>query len=311
MSIAELMFLESLGAACSATNVGGSLLQVVQRAEITSSHAYTTLNRLEGSERFGRVLVDRKTAKLTRDGEEALGYARKVLAAYRLQPFHSNRFTLRIAATNRILTTMLAPHLSIFADLYRKETDNDIDFEILETTFDRALQHLEHGEVELAFGGANQDRANHPKLVRRQLLSDLQLVVVASRKSAFATVECEQIDGRKVSLDELKKTDLCLIRRDYRDSFDNEFPPEPGFTRFVVDNYSSVIAMAREGKAVGLVVDYGIPADLLKFPLAESHVSKQNYSVWQHVDGNLSKAAHLLWETVVNQAKTKRKRRAK
>ncbi len=262
--------------------------------------------RLISKERFSRKLVIRDSPKLTRDGQEAFGYARKVLSAYHLQPFQHKRFTLRIAATNRILTTMLAPFFQTFVENYKLKTGEDIDIEILETTFEQSLHLLETGEVELAFGAGNDSKNRHRKLVPRTLISDLQIVLIAPRQGMYGFTKRRENEGKKASIAELKRANLCLIRRDFRDSFSEEIPPDQGFSRIIVDNYSSVIAMVQAKAAVGLVVDIGIPGDLLKFSLAESHLSQQVFAVWQHDDAKLSEAGGMLWDYVVNQPKRRR-----
>jgi DNA-binding transcriptional LysR family regulator len=311
ISIAELLFLEKLGATLSSGDTDRSMLQVAKRAGFNYSHLHNTLIRLESLERFNRKLVHRETAKLTRDGIEALGYARKVLSAYRLQPFQNNRVTLRIAATNRILTTMLAPNFQTFCEKYKQDTGNDIDIEILETSFEQSLQLLETAEVELAFGAGNDAEKRHRKLVARPLINDLQIVLIVPRQGMYGFTKRRENEGKKASVAELKRANLCLIRRDFRDSFSQEIPPAPGFSRIIVDNYSSVISMVQAEAAVGLVVDIGVPRDLLKFSLAESHLSKQIFAVWQHVDAKPSAAAGMLWENVVNQPKRRRTSRRK
>lgn len=306
ITIAELMFLKKLGATLSSGDPGSSMLQVAKRAGVNYAYLHNALGKLESRERFNRKLVVRDSPKLTRDGAEAYGYACKVLAAYDLQPFQQGRITLRIAATNRILTTMLAPLFQTFVENFKQKNKEDIDIEILETTFEQSLHLLETSEVELAFGAGNDAKKRHPKLVQRPLISDLQIVLIAPRQGMYGFNKRRETDGRKARLSELKRTNLCLIRRDFRDSFAEEIPPDPGFSRLIVDNYSSVISMVQAEAAVGLVVDIGIPGDLLKFSLAESHLSQQIFAVWQHVDAKPSEAAAMLWDSVVNQTKRRR-----
>ena len=102
----------------------------------------------------------------------------------------------------------------------------------------------------------------------------------------------------KVDLKSLDTTNLCLIRRDLRGEFGELPPPAAGYTRILVDNYSSVIAMVRARAAVGIVINCGIPNDFLKFDFEDTDLSAQKFALWQRKGYELSQAAKSLKEAV-------------
>ncbi len=293
ITIADLVFFEKLGATIAA-NVGGTMAVVAAAAGLTYAHCHNTLGKLESVGRFGRRLVNRDLMVLTKEGEEVLAYARRVLETYRVRPFGSSRPTLRIAATNRILTTLLASYFPQFLEKYREETQQELNIEILEATFDQLLTWLEVGEVELAFGGAATPGHKHEKLTHKLLRNDLRMVLVAPPKGygMFSARKCKE--GFKASMKDLASNNLCLIRRDQRGLFRNLPDPDPGYSRIVVDNYSSVLAMVRANAAVGLVINYSLPGDLLKFELADVSQHAQAFAIWERAGARLSVAAQSL-----------------
>lgn len=297
ITIADLVFMEKLGSAISA-GVGDTLVAVAAAAGLTYAHCHNTLGKLESVDRFHRRLVDRERMALTREGEEVLAYARRVLETYRVRPFSSSRVTLRIAATNRILTTLLASYIPQFMENYRKETGQELNIEILEATFEQLLTWLEVGEVELAFGGASTPGHKHEKLTHKLIRNDLRMILVAPPKGYGTFSLRKHKEGFKASIKELASCNLCLIRRDQRGSFRNLPDPNPGYSRIVVDNYSSVIAMVRAGAAVGLVINYSLPSDLLKFELADTSQAAQSFAVWQRAGSRLSAAAESLRDCI-------------
>ncbi len=269
LTIAELSFFEQFGSTL-AGGAGDSILSASKAAGFTYAHCHNTLGKLESVSRFGRKLVDRQRMELTKEGAEVLAYARSVLESYRARPFQTSRVTLRIAATNRILTTMLASFFPSFMEEYRKQTGHELDVEILEATFEQLLTWLEIGEVELAFGGATTPGHKHDKLTHRLLRDDLRMILVAPPKGHGAFTVRKHKEGYKASIKDLAATNLCLIRRDQRGAFRDLPEPNPGVTRIVVDNYSSVLAMVRAQAAIGLMINYSLPGDLLKFELADA-----------------------------------------
>ena len=114
VTIADLLFFEKLGSTISAS-VGETMATVAAAAGLTYAHCHNTLGKLESVDRFGRRLVNRDRMTLTKEGEDVLAYARRVLETYRVRPFGTSRVTLRIAATNRILTTLLASYFPRFS----------------------------------------------------------------------------------------------------------------------------------------------------------------------------------------------------
>ena len=297
LTIAELTFFERIASVISGTTCD-SMLQVAIAAGYTNAHGHNALAKLESQERFGRTLVDRKRIALTKEGEEVLAYTRNVLRNYSDRPFQTGRTTLRIAATNRILTTLLSSFIPAFVETYRAESRTDIDIEILESSFDQVLSWLEIGEVELAFGGVTVSNNSHPKLDLDLLGTNLGMVLVAPAKGlgTFSVRNCN--DGMKIVLKNLEATNLCLIRRDLRGEFGELPSPAAGFSRIVVDNYSSVIAMVRARAAVGIVINCGIPNDFLKFEFADMNLSAQKFALWQRKGYDLSDAAKSLKEAV-------------
>lgn len=306
VTIADLLFFEKLGSTISG-GAGDSMLAVATAAGLSYPHFHNTLGKLEGIERFGRRLVNREVIALTKEGEEVLAYARRVLEAYRVRPFKTGRVTLRIAATNRILTTLLASYFPVFMENYRKETGQELNIEILEATFEQLLTWLEVGEVELAFGGTSQHK--HDKLTHKAIRDDLRMIVVAPPKGLGIFSRRAQKDGYKPTVKDFASTNFCLIRRDQRGTFRNLPEPNEGYSRIVVDNYSSVVAMVRAEAAVGLVINYGVPGDLLKFDLADSSQSAQSFAIWRRAGGPLSVVAQTLYDCVA--AGKKRPKRKK
>ena len=173
-----------------------------------------------------------------------------------------------------------------------------MNIEILEATFEQLLNWLEVGEVELAFGGASTPGHKHEKLTHKLLRDDLRMILVAPPKGygMFSVRRCKE--GYKASLKDLAANNLCLIRRDQRGVFRNLPEPNPGYSRIVVDNYSSVLAMVRARAAVGLVINYSLPTDFLKFELADASQSAQAFAVWERSGSRLSAAAQSLRDFV-------------
>jgi len=304
ITIAELIFFEKLGSIISG-GAGDSMLSVTAITGMSYAHCHNTLGKLESYERFGRRLVNRELITLTKEGEEVLAYARRVLDVYRQRPFKTSRVTLRIAATNRILTTLLSSFFPVFMDNYRKQSGQELNIEILEASFEKVLEWLEVGEVELAFGGASAHK--HERLTHKALRDDLRMIVVAPPKGVGVFSRRAAKEGFRPSVKDLASTNFCLIRRDQRGTFKNLPEPSAGFSRIVVDNYSSVLAMVRAEAAVGLVINYGVPVDLLKFDLADSSLSAQSFAIWSRTGSPLSVAAQTLYNSV---GSTKRRARA-
>lgn len=295
VTIADLIFFEKLGSTISA-GAGDTMQSVASTAGLTYAHCHNTLGKLESIERFGRRLVNRELIALTKEGEEVLAYARRVLDIYRVRPFRSSRVTLRIAATNRILTTLLASYFPVFMEDYRKKTGLELNIEILEATFEQLLTWLEVGEVELAFGGASTHK--HERLTHKAIRDDLRMIVVAPPKGTGIFSRRAQKEGFKPTIKDFASINFCLIRRDQRGTFKNLPEPNEGYTRIVVDNYSSVVAMVRAEAAVGLVINYGVPGDLLKFDLADTSQSAQSFAIWRRIGSPLSVAAQHLYDCV-------------
>jgi DNA-binding transcriptional LysR family regulator len=295
VTIADLIFFEKLGSTISG-GAGDSMLAVASAAGLSYPHLHNTLGKLESIERFGRRLVNRELIALTKEGEEVLAYARRVLDVYRVRPFKSSRVTLRIAATNRILTTLLASYFPAFMENYRKKTGLELNIEILEATFEQLLTWLEVGEVELAFGGASTHK--HEKLMHVAIRDDLKMIVVAPPKGIGVFSRRAQKEGYRPTVRDFASTNFCLIRRDQRGTFRNLPEPKEGYSRIVVDNYSSVVAMVRAEAAVGLVINYGVPGDLLKFDLADASQSAQSFAIWRRIGSPLSDAAQHLYDCV-------------
>lgn len=297
VTIADLLFFEKLGSTISAS-AGATMATVAAAAGLTYAHCHNTLGKLESVDRFGRRLVNRDRMILTKEGEEVLAYARRVLETYRVRPFASSRVTLRIAATNRILTTLLASYFPAFLEKYRADTGHELNIEILEATFEQLLNWLEVGEVELAFGGVATAGYKHEKLTHKLLRDDLRLILVAPPKGYGTFSVRRSKEGFKANLKDLATHNVCLIRRDQRGVFRNLPEPNPGCSRIVVDNYSSVLAMVRARAAVGLVINYSLPGDLLKFDLADASQSAQAFAVWERSGSRLSAAAQALRDFV-------------
>jgi DNA-binding transcriptional LysR family regulator len=298
-TLAELAVLEQL---CNILLSGGvrSFRQLANKSTFTYTHCYQTLADLEGEDRFGRVLIDRDTLTLTKDGREVFAYARNVLDAYRLRPFEAQREVLRIAVTNRILTTILSPYIAQFMERFKRETNKDLDIHFTETTFDKTLKALEIGEVELAFGSVHSTTLTHSKLIQRTIRADLKVILIAP-PNGLSQFTRERYDrGEGVTLKELEKADICLIRRDDRSLFSGKCRPEEGFSRLVCDNYSSIVSLVRAEAGVGLVINNGLPSDLLRFEITDCQQNNQHFAVWERKRGKLSTAAKLLLDTVIN-----------
>lgn len=295
ITIAELIFFEKLGSIIAGSG-GDSMLTVAAATGMSYAYCHNTLGKLESYERFGRRLVNRELIALTKEGEEVLAYARRVLETYRQRPFKTSRVTLRVAATNRIITTLLASYFPLFMETFRKRTGHELNIEILEASFEQLLTWLEVGEVELAFGSASVHK--HERLTHKALRDDLRLIVVAPPRGIGIFSRRAAKEGFRPTIKDLTTTNFCLIRRDQRRTFKSLPEPNVGFSRIIVDNYSSVLAMVRAEAAVGLVINYGIPADLLKFDLADASQSAQSFAIWSRTGSPLSLAAQALYDSV-------------
>ncbi len=152
------------------------------------------------------------------------------------------------------------------------------------------------GEVELASGGASTYK--HDKLTHKALRDDLRMIVVAPSKGVGIFSRRAHKEGFKPTIKDFASTNFCLIRRDQRGTFKNLPEPKEDFSRIVVDNYSSVVAMVRAEAAVGLVINYGVPGDLLKFELADASQSAQSFAIWSRSGRPLSVAAQSLYDCV-------------
>jgi len=105
-------------------------------------------------------------------------------------------------------------------------------------------------------------------------------------------------EGFQPVVKDFASTNFCLIRRDQRGTFKDLPEPNESYSRIVVDNYSSIVAMVRAEAAVGLVINYEVPGDLLKFDLVDVSQSALSFAIWHRIGSPLSIAAQHLYDCV-------------
>lgn len=251
--------------------------QVWAKTNFGPAYCKMTLDHLEGSERWNRQLVNTITLKVTADGERAYDYACRVLDAHSAGPFVKPRETLRIGTTNRVMTAFLGPKVREF--LWRHRTNRkrsaadvsqmDVDLELSESSLNEILSALRLEEIDIAIGGIPTDDQT-ADLDRTSIDGKLETVLIAAKGGCGEFTKTRFNEGRRVEWSELSTTDLCVIRSDLHGVLGSLPPQAEGYSRIVVENYASVVSVVKSGAAVGLVLDMGLPEDVLKFELAVS-----------------------------------------
>ncbi|HET6423282.1 MAG TPA: LysR family transcriptional regulator [Planctomycetaceae bacterium] len=276
-----------------------SLNQVWDEVSWSPSYCKMTLERLRGPERWNRRLINGNTLKLTDDGDRAYDYARRVLDAHAAGPFVTRREVLRIGTTNRVMTAFLGPKVRDFLLQHRgrpkhNTTDPkpiDVDLELRESSLDEILWSLRREEIEIAIGGVPVD--GMPKdLDHFSIDGRLETVLIAAKGGCGDYTRARLNEGRKVEWTELANADICIIRSDLHGVLGHLPRPAPNCTRIVVDNYASVASVVKSGAAVGLVLDMGLPDDVLKFELGiKSRPPARELAVWTRRGEKLSATA--------------------
>lgn len=294
-SLSELRFLKHLGDR-TLTESFDSMHKLHERMPYAAAHCQKTLDRLESRERWGRRLINRNTVQLTADGRAAYQYACAVLEQHASGPFSRQRETIRVGTSNRVMTAFLAPKLRHFlAD----RNGADVDLELRELSLDQMLMELRLGQIEIAIGGAPLEPLPRG-LTRRSILGALPTVLIAGAGGCGVYDERLLAAGHRVRLAELSAADVCLIRQDWHGALALLPRPEAGYSRIIVDNYASVVSVAQSGAAVGLVLDMGLPAGILKFELEPSERPQpRELSVWTRSGDDLSPTAQRLIRVVL------------
>lgn len=277
-----------------------SLNQVWEEVHWSPSYCKMTLDRLKGPERWNRRLINGNTLKLTDDGERAYEYACRVLDAHAAGPFAARREILRIGTTNRVMTAFLGPKVREFLFHHRARPKHgtaadvkpiDVDLELRESSLDEMLLSLRREEIDIAIGGVPV--GGMPKdLDQFSIDGRLETVLIAAKSGCGDFTRARFQEGRKVEWMELASADVCVIRSDLHGVLGHLPAPAPGNTRIVVDNYASVASVVRSGAAVGLVLDMGLPDDVLKFELgAKGRPTARELAVWTRRGEKLSPTA--------------------
>ncbi len=276
-----------------------SLNQVWKEVGYSPSYCKMTLDRLKSAKRWNRRLINANTLKLTDDGERAYEYACRILDAHAAGPFATRREILRIGTTNRVMTAFLGPKVREFLFQHRARPKSaahdvkpmDVDLELRESSLDEILLSLRREEIEIAIGGVPVDGL--PKdLDHFSIDGRLETVLIAAKSGCGDFTKARLNEGRRVEWLELANADICVIRSDLHGVLGHLPRPAPGYTRIVVDNYASVASVVRSGAAVGLVLDMGLPDDVLKFELAaKNRPTSRELAVWTRRGEKLSATA--------------------
>lgn len=286
----------------SAIKQGGfkSANQVWEKTNFSPAYCKMTLDHLRGAERWNRPLLNTITLKLTADGERAYDYACRVLDAHAPGPFVKPRETLRIGTTNRVMTAFLGPKIREFLWQHRTHrkranpeiTQMDVDLELSESSLDEILATLRLEDIDIAIGGIPTDDRTED-LDRTSIDGKLETVLIAAKSGCGEFTKTRFNEGRRVEWSELSTTDLCVIRSDLHGVLGSLPPQAEGFSRIVVENYASVVSVVKSGAAVGLVLDMGLPEDVLKFELAawKNRPRTRELAIWTRRGEKLSATA--------------------
>lgn len=278
-SLADLRVIAALGREAN-NGRHPSMHQLLVHVARNYTHADRVIKNLE--EKWNRTLVNRKTLKLTPDGERACQFAQRIIQLHDQGPFARRRETLRIGTSNRVMTTFLAPKVKAFlGGLPRGKTNRvDVDLDLIESTRENLLTALMNDDVDCAIFGAVNDVI--PAGLRRYLISDHHATVMIAAKDGYEAFDRKlRDDNYQVRIPELSKVNVCLIHSDLKGALAHLPPPEDGYSRIVVENYASVVAVVKSQIAVGLVIDLGLDEDVLRFDIhPEDGVSPRNVAIW-------------------------------
>ncbi len=263
--------------------------QVWTKTRYVPSYCKTIMERLRGADRWNRTLMSGKPLKLTDDGRRAYEYACRILDEHTAGPFAARREILRVGTTNRVMTAFLGPKVREFLWQHRLQQENaakqkekaiDVDLELRESSLDEILSELRREEIDIAIGGVSTEGAP-PHLNQISIDGRLATVLIAGRNGCGDFGPNRLQEGRPVKWNELAHADICVIRSDLRGVLGHLPTPVAGYSRIVVENYASVVSVVKSGAAVGLVLDMGLPDDVLKFELdAAERPDDRELAIW-------------------------------
>lgn len=296
------------GGSCKTAN------QVWKATNYSRPYCLDILEILRGPERWNRKLINTSNLTVTDDGERAYDYACRVLAAHVADPFADQREALRIGTTNRVMTAFLGPKIRDFLWRHRirqKEATKaghvlaDVDLQLRESSLDVILSQLRRAEIEIAIGGVPLD-GMPPDLDHSLIDGRLDTVLIAGKGYQGDFTERRLKEGRRVKWSELAQANMCIIRSDVHGILGHLPQPAPGYTRIVVENYASVVAVVKSGAAVGLVLDMGqlnvetMDRDTMRFELEDTkdRPKARRLAVWTRRGSKLTSTAHAFIEAV-------------
>lgn len=278
----------------------GSANAVFEHVNYAPSYCKATLERLKGATRWKRSLIHFGQMKITEDGQRAYQYACRVLDVHAAGPFGRLREKLRIGTTNRVMTAFLGPKLHEFLMLRRRTVDArtiDVDLELQESTLDAILDSLRQEQIDLAIGGVPTE-GQPLDLDKVGIGKSLPTVLIAGKKGCGRFNKAREASKEPVRWDELAQADICVIRSDLQGALAHLPKPADGYSRIVVDNYASVVSVALSGAAVGLVLDMGIPKELLLQFEVEARIKPRALAVWKRKNEKLGPLAQSFLEVV-------------
>ncbi len=274
-----------------------------KKLDYAPSYCKATLERLKGDGRWNRRLINFTRMEVTEDGLKAYQYACKVLDTHATGPFGKRREKLRIGTTNRVMTAFLGPKLQEYLTLRRRAADArtvDVDLELQESTIDEILEALRQEQIDLAIGGI-PSQGPPSDLDKVGIGGNIATVLIAGKKGYEGFNKAREARKEVVSWDELARAHVCVIRSDLAGALAHLPKPAEGYSRIVVDNYASVVSVVHSGAAVGLVLDMGIPKDvLLQFEL-DAKIRPRTLAVWKRKGEKLTPLAQEFLDVVTRE----------
>lgn len=254
-----------------------------KKLEYVPSYCKATLERLKSDSRWKRRLINLNNLELTEDGLKAYQYACKVLDTHATGPFGKRREKLRIGTTNRVMTAFLGPKLQEYFTLRRRAADArlvDVDLELQESTIDEILEALRKEQIDLAIGGI-PSQGPPSDLDKVGIGRNISTVLIAGKKGYESFNKAREARKEPVAWEELARANVCVIRSDLAGALAHLPKPGEGYSRIIVDNYASVVSVVQGGAAVGLVLDMGIPKEvLLQFEI-DAKIQPRTLAVWK------------------------------
>lgn len=257
----------------------GSFSKAAEQLLYSQSTVTVQIQQLE--EELHIQLFDRigKKVYVTEKGKELMTYAQQMVElSQKITAIGGEeqelQGTLRIAALDSLITSVLPPILKEFHNRYPKV---DIIAKTADNVFD-AERHLSQNEVDLAFITHDQRRT---KGFSKTILQETHFVFAAAPSHPLVKKD-------PISLEEIAKNDVIITNQQFyfsdmsneetRKTLDSIIKP-----RFDIWNPLGAVEIAKLGCGVALMPRYLIEDSVKKGELCVLNVPELNFTVWLQV----------------------------